>query len=82
MTQDPLVHDWRGTLRPLNWQAWQGVSAAERARMRCRLMEDLRYFDSLLPHRPSFWWVHTHRELLEIKAATGHACPLLQGEKA
>ena len=66
---DPLAALWRDTARPLNWRPWLGLNAAEMARLRCALIYDLQ----ALARRPRWHWGHTHRELLELKAASGHA---------
>jgi hypothetical protein len=66
---DPLVTLWRDTARPLNWRPWRALSPAEQARLRYLLVLELWMCD----HRPdpTFWWGHTHRQLLELKAASG-----------
>lgn len=67
---DPLVALWRDTRRPLNWRPWQALSTGAQARLRFLLILELWMCD----HRPDigFWWRHTHRQLLELKAASGH----------
>jgi hypothetical protein len=68
---DPLVTLWRQPGRPLNWQAWVSLADAASACLRYLLMEELRTLDAT-PGGAGWAWTHTHRELLEIKAASGH----------
>lgn len=70
---DPLVTLWRDTRRPLHWRPWRYLSAAEQARLRYLLVLEL----WMCEHRPDLtvWWRHTHRQLLELKAASGHEEP-------
>lgn len=69
-TTDPLVRLWRETSRPLNWRHWQRLTDAEQATLRFSTMRELAWCD--WDARPAFWWTHTHREILELKAAGGH----------
>jgi hypothetical protein len=62
---DPLVALWRDTGRPLAWRTWLGLSPTELAWLRALLIEELRRLDG-------WQWQHAHRELLEVKAATGY----------
>jgi hypothetical protein len=71
-TRDPLVALWHETRRPLNWRAWQGLSAAELARLCYLLTYDLQALEGA-GHGQSWAWAHTHRELMELKAASGQA---------
>jgi hypothetical protein len=69
-TPDPLVSLWRISSRPLNWRGWQALNDQELARMRSLLMRELQALDQE-GHGHTFGWRHTHRELLEIKTASG-----------
>jgi hypothetical protein len=67
---DPLVTLWQNAARPLNWQAWQGLNARALARLCYRLTVELVWLEA---DAQAWRWRHTHRELLEVKAAMGHA---------
>jgi len=68
---DLLMSVWRNQGRVLNWRAWRGLSAGASATVRLHLMRELQVIDTWDP--PQAWaWVHTHRALLECKAANGH----------
>lgn len=67
---DALVMLWRATRRPLNWWAWRRLHRQDQAELRYALIRQLQIVDSEI--LPAFWWRHTHRELLELKAASGH----------
>ena len=75
MSLDPLVQHWRETSRPLNWRPWRHLAPVEQARMRWLLMEELLLMDRVQADQRlgGFHWRHAHRELLELKAACGHA---------
>lgn len=67
---DPLVALWRQPGRPLNWRPWTHLTEAKLARMRFLLIEEMRDLDHI-PGGALWPWDHTHRQLLEIKMATG-----------
>jgi hypothetical protein len=69
-TDDHLVTLWQDTTRPLQWRAWQGLSTPELARLCYRLTVELQGLEA---DGQAWRWRHTHRELLEVKAAMGHA---------
>jgi hypothetical protein len=70
---DPLVTLWRDTSRPLNWRPWQSLSDAEQARLRWLIMDEMCRCDTHHDACPPWWWTHSHHQLLELKAACGHA---------
>lgn len=69
--RDPLVTLWQDSGRPLHWRAWRGLTPAEQARLRWLLSAELWQLDQRCP-TTSWAWRQTHRELLELKAASGH----------
>jgi hypothetical protein len=75
VSTDPLVQLWQNAGRPLKWRPWQSLSRPEQARLRWLLMTELRLFDLHIDRIGAFHWRHCHRELLELKAASGHAYP-------
>lgn len=70
MAHDPLVALWERAARPLNWRPWHGLCETALARLRATLIAELASLDQ---EPGNGWpWRHAHRELLDIKAATGH----------
>ena len=70
-SHDPLVALWRTAGRPLNWRVWQPLSTAEQARVRFVLMTELCLYAGESAACPAWIWTHVHREVLELKAASG-----------
>jgi hypothetical protein len=58
--------------RPLDWRHWLPLLADEQARLRWCLMDDLRDIDGRPDRHGAYHWRQTHRQLLELKAASGH----------
>jgi hypothetical protein len=69
---NPLVVLWQDTTRPLNWRAWQHLAAPASARLRFLLTSELQRLE-LAGVGQAWPWTHTHRQLLEVKAASGQA---------